>query len=276
MSIDRTKSKNYPFLPEPTEKSVTYYVTSFGHEYLLPDYYMNRRNKDLFMVNYVVSGALSVTIDGKTRIMKKGDACFLNLMRHSVIFPVEENTEIYFFHCMGGDIKNVYGVFSKSDENIVGDIPEEKITEAFDFLAGSVEGDNDMYFRSGVIYRLLMDILSAVRSDKSVKYPELIKKIIYYVWQSFPIPAPRDIADKFGYSTIYLERLFKKNVGQSLGYYLLNKRYEQACQCLIDTDMTVGEVAYHVGYSTPQGLNVLFHKFGKLTPLAFRRRFGKK
>lgn len=40
--------------------------------------------------------------------------------------------------------------------------------------------------------------------------------------------------------------------------------------------MTVDEVARRVGYSDAKGLIVLFAKFGKLTPLAYRKKVRGK
>ncbi len=273
VSIDRVRSQGFSFLPEPKEKSVTYYVTSFGHEYLNMDYYIDRKDNDLFMINYVVSGSLSMVIEGRQTVMRAGDACFLNLMTPSTMFPLEDETEIYFFHCMGCEMRNIYNIFLKNGENVLHGLPRDTIVAAYDSLVRSCTGDNDLYNRSATLYSLLMEILSVRSRDATVQRSEFVKKIVFYIWSTFPTPSPREIADHFGYSPTYTEKSFKKDMRQSLGSYLLRKRYEQACQCLIDTNMTVGEIAYHVGYSTPQGLNVLFSKFGDLTPLAFRKKF---
>lgn len=58
--------------------------------------------------------------------------------------------------------------------------------------------------------------------------------------------------------------------------YILKQKYEFACSYLIDTDMSVAEVAHKVGYSDSKGLITLFAKFGTLTPLAYRKADGKK
>lgn len=54
--------------------------------------------------------------------------------------------------------------------------------------------------------------------------------------------------------------------------YILRQKYQFACRFLVDTDISVAEIARRVGYGDTKGLIVLFSKFGKLTPLAYRKR----
>ena len=54
--------------------------------------------------------------------------------------------------------------------------------------------------------------------------------------------------------------------------YILKQKYAFACRFLTDTDMSVYEIAQKVGYGDSKGLIVLFSKFGKLTPLAYRKK----
>lgn len=270
------KTKRYVYLAEVPNKEIMYYFTSFGHEYLNMNYYVDRQDLDLFMINYVVNGSLALIVDGKHYVINKGDLCFLNLAKHSILYPLEENTEIYFFHFYGHNIKEIYNIYLNQGQYITPDFSLESIRDFYEKCVYFLENLNNPFERSTLIYGLLMKIIS-LRSDKKVyiQYPELVRKVIHYIWKTFPTPTPQDIAKHFDYSAIYLERQFKQYVGETLGHYLLKKKYEQACQCFMDTDMTVNEVANYIGYSTPQGLILLFKKIGNTTPLAFKKGLKK-
>lgn len=270
----KENSIHYIYLPEPQDKRSMYYFTSAGHEYLLPDYYMSRKNNDLFMINFVVNGALSLTVDGKTQVMRRGDLCFLNLVKPNILFPIDEDTEIYFFHFHGENIKNIYNSYISHGDNVISNVSLEEIENLFNDLGRSVENGNDLFYNSGLLYSFLMKLLS-VRDQSRSAYPPIVFGVIKYLWGAFPTPSPKEIADHFGYNHIYLERKFKQYVGESLGKYIQRKKYGQACQYLMDGDMSVAEIALTVGYKTPQGLITLFKKMGNTTPLAFKNSLKK-
>ena len=267
----KNASQHYIYLTEPIDKETVYYVTSFGHEYLLPDYYLKRQNNDLFMINYVVNGALSLTVDGETKIMKSGDLCFLNLMKPSEMFPVEEDTEIYFFHFQGKNLKHIYNAYVAHGNHVISDVPLAEIEKMFSDLGSFVENNDDFFCKSALLYSFLMRILSLRDKSKQSTYPRVVSDILKYLYVVFPTPTPNEIANHFGYNQIYLERLFKQYVGESLGVYIQRKKYGQACQYLIDSNMSINEIALMIGYKTPQGLIALFKKFGDTTPLAYRK-----
>ena len=150
----------------------------------------------------------------------------------------------------------------------------EEIENLFNDLGRSVENGNDLFYNSGRLYSFLMKLLS-VRDQSRSAYPPIVVRVIKYLWGAFPTPSPKEIADHFGYNHIYLERKFKQYVGESLGKYIQRKKYGQACQYLMDGDMSVAEIALTVGYKTPQGLITLFKKMGNTTPLAFKNSLKK-
>ena len=109
-----------------------------------------------------------------------------------------------------------------------------------------------------------------IRFDDPV--PKLIDTILCWILYKCPLPTPAEVAARFGFSPVYLERLFKRHVGESMRSYILRQKYAFACRFLTDTDLSVEQVAQKVGYSDTKGLIVLFSKFGGLTPLAYRKR----
>ena len=264
-------SQSYPYLPEPPDKEIMYYLTSFGHEYLNSDYYLSRKNNDLFMINYVVKGSFSLTIDGVTQIMKAGDLCFLNLIKPSVMFPVDDNTEIYFFHFQGKDLKKIYNSYLNHGQHVLSGVSLDEMQELFRGLAKSIGNGKDLFLNSALIYSFLMKILSQRIGERQLPYPPIVMQVLRYIWIVFPTPTSKEIAKHFNYNQIYLERIFKQHVGESLGKYLQKKKYGQACQYLMDSDMSIDEIALKVGYKTSQGLIALFKKFGDTTPLVYRK-----
>jgi len=72
------------------------------------------------------------------------------------------------------------------------------------------------------------------------------------------------IAQKSGYSKWYLNRMFTKHCGVSLGKYINNKRMQAASLSLRFTEATIAEVADQFHYDSQQTFT-----------RAFSRHFGK-
>lgn len=73
----------------------------------------------------------------------------------------------------------------------------------------------------------------------------------------------RDLQRELNYSSAHLNRLFREHFGVSPNEYLQEYRFCYAQNLLRNTDMSVSEIAYAIGYSN------LSHFFGQ-----FKRRYG--
>jgi AraC family transcriptional regulator, transcriptional activator of pobA len=62
--------------------------------------------------------------------------------------------------------------------------------------------------------------------------------------------------------------------GQSTQQHIQNKVIEKAKEKLSTTDLSVGEIAYELGFEHPQSFNKLFKAKTKLSPLEFRASFN--
>lgn len=73
-------------------------------------------------------------------------------------------------------------------------------------------------------------------------------------------------------SPAYLSRIFKQQTGTSFTEYLTKHRLQEAKKLLLNTDMTIDEVACKVGYNNNSYFTSVFKKYENLTPSEFRLR----
>ncbi|AKD53707.1 helix-turn-helix domain-containing protein [Spirosoma radiotolerans] len=71
----------------------------------------------------------------------------------------------------------------------------------------------------------------------------------------------------------YLSDMLRTLIGQNAQQYIHQKMVEKAKEYLSGTDMTVGEIAYRLGFDYPQSFNKLFKKKTSLTPIKFKQGF---
>ena len=83
-----------------------------------------------------------------------------------------------------------------------------------------------------------------------------------------------DIAKAFHYSTAHFSRLFLGAFHTSYSRYLTDYRLERARDLLLNTGLTVQQIASSVGFSDPDYMTRLFSKKYQMTPGKYRRQGG--
>lgn len=83
-------------------------------------------------------------------------------------------------------------------------------------------------------------------------------------------PGLSEIAQLIGMNEYKLKRGFKETFNSTVFEYLTGQRLELANQYLLDTEKTSAEIAYELGYATPQHFNNAFKKKFGVTPNSVR------
>lgn len=84
-----------------------------------------------------------------------------------------------------------------------------------------------------------------------------------------------DVAFKAGYSTDHFTRTFKKIMGVNPQLFLVNARLSKAKSILLDSGLTIKEIADQLGYCNAYFFSRQFKKITGYTPSEFRRHFAR-
>ncbi|HET7153235.1 MAG TPA: AraC family transcriptional regulator [Candidatus Kapabacteria bacterium] len=90
--------------------------------------------------------------------------------------------------------------------------------------------------------------------------------------------APLDlaqIADAACFSQYHFLRLFKKTYNKTPHQYLTEQRIERAKTLMANSDMTITDICYAVGFESLGSFSTLFKKHAGCPPLEFRERLWK-
>lgn len=85
-----------------------------------------------------------------------------------------------------------------------------------------------------------------------------------------------ECARYFNYNPNYLSRMFKKNFGKTYTDYVTERKMERCKELLLQTDISVGELAERFGYSSAQNFIRVFKKYTLVTPGQFRKQQKEK
>lgn len=74
----------------------------------------------------------------------------------------------------------------------------------------------------------------------------------------------------------YLCKIFRKETGESLGYYITMEKMKEAEKMLVNTDKSVGEIGIELGYENFSYFSKLFNKCTGMSPREYRKQYVKE
>ncbi|MFG6331650.1 MAG: response regulator [Lachnospiraceae bacterium] len=81
-----------------------------------------------------------------------------------------------------------------------------------------------------------------------------------------------DLADMFYLSKEHLSRLFKKETGRNLFSYLMDLKLAEARRLLTETDRTLDDIAFSLGFSNGNYFSKVFKKNVGVSPSSYRNQ----
>lgn len=102
---------------------------------------------------------------------------------------------------------------------------------------------------------------------------ERIKDVLNYINQNFSKDLTLDeLSKQVDMSKFYLCRLFKDSLRMSPVEYINKVRIEKATELLINTDMSISEIALECGFNNISYFIKVFKRYMNITPLKFRKQ----
>ncbi len=82
-----------------------------------------------------------------------------------------------------------------------------------------------------------------------------------------------EVAERIGVSQAHLTRLFDRHFGVPPLQYYRRLRMEVAASRLINSNLSVKEIAWELGYSNPFHFSRSFRRFAGMSPVEYRRQY---
>ena len=108
-------------------------------------------------------------------------------------------------------------------------------------------------------------------NENNSPYDQNITEILKYIGENYTRNLSLDeISESTHLSKYYLCHLFKKSLNMSVFDYILSKRISHAKSQLINTDLSISNIAMSVGFTDFSYFGKLFKKFEGVTPKEYR------
>ncbi len=116
-------------------------------------------------------------------------------------------------------------------------------------------------------------IINNINQHNHTKGPKNIEKIIQFIDDNISTDISlNDIAEYINLSPAYISKIFKEHLGKNYVEYLNISRVEKSKQLLLNTQLTIKEVGFKVGFNSIQTFFRTFKKFEGITPGQFREK----
>lgn len=103
--------------------------------------------------------------------------------------------------------------------------------------------------------------------DKEKSYSTRVIKVIRFIRQNYEKDiSVGDAAQLLGLNGEYLNKLFKKETGESFSRYLTQIRMEKAKELLESGQFNVSEVSARTGYKSSQYFSITFRRYMGYSP----------
>ncbi len=154
----------------------------------------------------------------------------------------------------------------------------KKAEEIFDELIYFEHNDADMgLYMCSKFYELLAyqkkqysDVLQSYASKKSY-----VVRAMNYIEKNYSSPIRvEDIAGELHISRKYLCRIFAEYRGISTKEYIISKRLDVASSLLLDSELSISEIAREVGYADYTQLTRLFKVKKGMSPQEYRNKYS--
>lgn len=161
--------------------------------------------------------------------------------------------------------KTIHKIINLIEQEIEGnmdDFTQLLIVKHIDLLLGYI----DRFYSRQFITR------KNINNDVLIKFEKLLNS--YFNEKSSlekGLPTVSYFSKKMGYSSNYLSDLIKKETGKTVKEHINYKLIEISKKLLLGTEKSIKNIAYELGFITPQHFTVFFNKKIGSTPSLFRK-----
>lgn len=122
-----------------------------------------------------------------------------------------------------------------------------------------------------IVYDILEQLQTAGHQRTTT---DLVSQAIRYIHEHYEMPLTIDsLASILECSPRHLARLFRNSdIGQSPSDYLIQFRMQKASELLIQTELTLQDIAINVGYQDGYYFSRMFKKYMGLSPIRYRQQ----
>lgn len=255
---------------------------------------IGRHSHDFLEFVYVQSGSAEHTINGRSKIISKGDYFLINIKSTHEYRSITGGEPFSVINCLfrpafiGAHLSDAGGLREILDDFLVG------LEQSADVTALTSDSYHDGDGFVGALVRRMLEEQSAERPGGRELVRHLLVSLLIclvrnagecgeggsslsarikrYVAENYMHPIRlSEISRELSFSLAYTSIRFSREAGMSFRDYLTRVRMEKAADLIRTTDRTVSEIASLVGYEDDTFFYRAFRRSLGMTPMEYKR-----
>ena len=184
-------------------------------------------------------------------------------IKHYGYFSYSSNEALHLSDKEKAIILSVYQIMEQELNNAVDEFSQEVIIAQIELMLSYV---NRFYKRQFITRKV-------VNSDILKKTESILDDYLNQKRMHLGVPTVKYLSDQLHISPGYLSDMLRSLIGKNTQQYIHEKLIEKAKERLTNTELTVSEIAYELGFEHPQSFSKLFKIKTNMSPLEFRNSF---
>lgn len=251
-----------------------------GMQKCTPNYSYGPAIRNHYLIHYCLAGKGQYRVDNKVYDIKAGDA-FL-IMPNDITYYQADKEDPWTYAWIGIDGSKV-GIYLDrchlNENNLV--IHSDYIDEIRECVISILAHNKLSYANELFIQGQLFNFISYLAKSANVVYKDeshtnsnsYVNKAIEYIQNNYQnIVTVNEISEYLSLNRSYLTLLFKKYLSISPQEFLLKYRITRAEELLLNTTLTMSQIAYSCGYGNQFSFSKAFHNMHGMGPREFRQK----
>lgn len=232
-------------------------------------YYISRKESDLISMEYIVDGYGTLEINGQILHPKKGDVFLLTEKSEHKYYCDKDNPWHKYFVCFYGPLANtlIEKYLPKDTYLFENALCKNEFTDIFDIVFNNDDFDKINSLASVKLFKIF-NLLYSKEINESEDLADRIKKMIdNSTTEEFNLDK---LCEQINYSKNHIINIFSNKFDMTPYKYYKNSKIALAKEYLINTKMTVGEIASALSFGDQQYFSYSFKKETVFSPKKYR------
>jgi len=232
-------------------------------------YIVERENSPFYILEYVCSGSGVVICNGIKYNVNAGDCYLLSKHSNHSYFSNDNWTKIW-FNVDGILVSNLIHSYQFEDIVVFKNFNNKECFEKLYDITSSETIDTEIALKSAMQFHYILQQLYISQATHNISMADKVKKFIDSNLNKQKISI-RALSDELFISQTTLIEEFKKKYHSTPYQYFINKRISLAVSMLMNSNMSITEIAEALGYSDSASFSNAFKKNTGLSPKDYKK-----
>ena len=257
-----------------TDNRHPFFISEYGKTYPHTPCYQLRMDSHTACIQYVISGSGFIMCNNQIYTVEEGDTFLLpERSNHTYYSSTDNHFERIWINFEGELASALIQIYGINEKCVFKNVDTQYLIEQI-HIACKTNPEPEAYKNeTSQLFLKLVQFLAKNKKDVSPKQSPIEKLRLYidcHITENLKLS---HVADKFGYSSEHIIRVFKNNYGITPHQYIVQSKIRLAMILLRTQKSSIEEISYKLSFSDPHHFSLQFQKHVGCRPSVYRKNF---